>query len=195
MPYKVTTEGMDDLSKMLDSLGNAAQGVASAALYDGAGIMADAVSQAVHGIAVEPFKFAAKGKKRKPSPEEKAILMGAGTAGVAKFRKNGLSVDTSIGFNNAGYAPVTWKHMSRSARTNYKHNAEKTSVMPAYMKSAKGGNAKPVAVIANAINSGTSFMEKQPFFRKAVNQSKGKAVATIESEAERLAEEIMKNGG
>lgn len=195
MPYKVTTEGMDDLSKMLDSLGNAAQGVASAALYEGAGIMADAVSQAVHGIAVEPFKFAAKGKKRKPSPEEKAILMGAGTAGVAKFRKNGLSVDTSVGFNNAGYAPVTWKHMSRSARTNYKHNAEKTFVMPAYMKSAKGGNAKPVAVIANAINSGTSFMEKQPFFRKAVNQSKGKAVAKIESEAERLAEEIMKNGG
>lgn len=195
MPYKVSTEGMDDLSRMLDSLGNAAQGVAAAALYEGAGIMADAVSRAVHGIAVEPFKYAAHGNKRKPSPEEKAILLGAGTAGISRFRKNGLTVDTSVGFNNAGYASVTWKHMSRSARTNYKHSADKSSVTPSYMKSAKGGNAKPVAVIANAINSGTSFMDKQPFFRKAVSQAKGPAISRIDSEAQRMADEIIKNGG
>ncbi len=195
MPYRVTTEGMDDLSRMLDSLGNAAQGVAAAALFEGAGIMADAVSQAVHGIATEPFKYAKGGKKRKPSPEEKAVLLGAGSAGISKFRKNGLTVDTSVGFNNAGYAAVSWNHMHRSARTNYKHNAEKTAVTPAYMKSAKGGNAKPIAVIANAINSGTSFMDKQPFFRKAVSQAKGRALSRIESEAQRLADEIIKNGG
>lgn len=195
MPYKVSTEGMDDLARMLDSLGNAAQGVAAAALYEGAGIMADAVSRAVHGIATEPFKYAGNGKQRKPSPEEKAILLGAGSAGISKFRKNGLTVDTSVGFNNAGYAAVTWHHMSRSARTNYKHNAGKTAVTPAYQKSAKGGNAKPIAVIANAINSGTSFMTKQPFFRKAVNQAKGAALSKIDSEAQRLAEEIINNGG
>ena len=30
------------------------------------------------------------------------------------------------------------------------------------------GKLKPIPKIANAINSGTSFMKKQPFFRKAV---------------------------
>lgn len=192
MPYKVSTSGMGELNQVFDSLGNAAQGVAAAALYEGAGVMADAVSQAVHGIATEPFKYA-KGRKRKPSPEEKAILLGAGTAGISKFRKNGVSVDTSVGFNNAGYASVSWNHMSR-ARTNYKHSADKKSVTPAYMKT-KGGNAKPVAVIANAINSGTSFMDKQPFFRKAVSQAKGRVVSEIDSTARRLTEEIIKNGG
>ena len=31
------------------------------------------------------------------------------------------------------------------------------------------GRVKPVPLIANSINSGTSFMKKQPFFRRAVN--------------------------
>lgn len=162
MPYKVSTEGMEDLSRTLDQLGDAGQGVAARALYEGAGVMADAVSRAVHGIATEPFRYA-KGRKRKPSPEEKAALAGAG-AGIAKFKRNGLTVDTSVGFNNAGYVQITPK------------------------------SVKAVAQIANAINSGTSFMDKQPFFRKAVSQAKGAALSRIESEAYRITEELL-NGG
>lgn len=164
MPYKVSTEGMEDLSRMLESLGDAGQGVAARALYEGAGVMANTISQAVHGIAVEPFKYAARGKRRKPSPEEKAVLVGSGGGGISKFRRNGLTVDTSVGYSNAGYANLT-----------------PTKV-------------KPVALIANSINSGTSFMDKQPFFRKAVSRAKGPALAKIESEAQRITEELL-NGG
>ena len=43
------------------------------------------------------------------------------------------------------------------------------------------GKTKPIPLIANAINSGTSFMKPQPFFRKAVETSAGAAEAAIES--------------
>jgi hypothetical protein len=42
------------------------------------------------------------------------------------------------------------------------------------------GKTKPIPQIANAINSGTSFMQKQPFFRQATNKAKGPAQAAIE---------------
>ena len=160
MAYTVTTDGMDELGRMLSKLGNAAQGVAAASLYEGAGVMADAVSQAVHGIATEPFRYAAGGRKRKASPEEKALLEEA-PKGVSKFRKNGVSVDTSVGLGNSGYGQL-------------------------------GGKTKPLPQIANAINSGTSFMEKQPFFRKAVSRAKGPALKTIDGGIQKRIEEITK---
>ena len=79
--------------------------------------------------------------------------------GIAKFKKNGADVNTSVGYGNAGYAMLA-------------------------------GKRKPIPLIANAINSGTSFMKKQPFFRRAVVQGTAKAeeaiVAKIEAEIDAL---------
>lgn len=160
MAYTFKAEGMDELGRMLSKLGEAAQGVAAASLYEGAGVMADAVSQAVHGIATEPFRYAGGGRKRKPSPEEKALLEAA-PKGVAKFRKTGAKVDTSVGLANAGYGNL-------------------------------GNVTKPIPQIANAINSGTSFMQKQPFFRKAVSRHQKDAAAAIEDGINRRVEELTK---
>ena len=160
MPYKVTTAGMDSLTQMLDKLGNAAQGVASAGLYEGAGVMADAVSRSVRGIDTEPFHYAAGGRTRKPSPEEKALIESA-PHGVTKFRKTGTDVSTSVGFSKSGYGKLA-------------------------------GRTKPIPLIANSINSGTSFMEKQPFFRKAVSQNRKAALAAIEDGINKRIEEITK---
>ena len=149
MAFSMDVTGMDELEKKLGQLGEKGKQIAALALYEGAGVVADQVSNAVQGIATEPFKYAKGGKTRKPSPEEKAIVAGA-KHGVAKFRKNGVSVQTSVGYQNAGYAVLN-------------------------------GKTKPVPQIANAINSGTSFMQKQPFMRKAFSQSKGAATAAIEA--------------
>ena len=159
MAYTMKVDGIGDLSRMLGKLGDAAQDVAAASLYEGAGVMADQVSQAVHGIATEPFRYARGGDKRKPSPEEKAILEAA-PKGVAKFRKTGIKVDTSVGLANAGYAQL-------------------------------GNVTKPIPQIANAINSGTSFMQKQPFFRKAFSQGRGQATDKIEAGIRKRIEELM----
>ena len=84
---------------------------------------------------------------REPSPEEKAAVLQA-RMGIAKFDKNGSEVNTSVGYQNSGYAEVA-------------------------------GKVKPIPQIVNSINSGTSFMQKQPFVRNAVNKGKAQASAAI----------------
>ena len=155
MAFTMNTSGMDELAKRLGKLGVKAQEIASLSLYEGAGVMADSVSQAVQGIATEPFRYGTSANRRKPSPEEKAILENA-RKGVAKFRKSVDRVDTSVGMQNSGYADLN-------------------------------GKTVPVPLIANAINSGTSFMQKQPFMRKAKESA---AVAKIESELEKRLDEL-----
>lgn len=53
-----------------------------------------------------------------------------------------------------------------------------------------GGKRKAAAMIANAINSGTSFMNKQPVFRRAATQGAGPASAAILEAADKLIDEI-----
>lgn len=163
MAYEMKTDGMEDISKMLENLEDAAPRAASRALYRGAGVMRDEIARGIEGIRTAPFKFAKSGETRLPSPEEKAVLQQAGV-GIAKFDKNGTEVGTSVGFGKDGYADVSWNHMRSGARTNYKSD---------------GQSQKPVAVIANAINSGTSFMSKQPFIRKAAKSGENKAVQAM----------------
>ena len=150
MPFTFKVEGMDKLLSSFGKLQQTAQKVAAEALYEGAGVMADAVSRSVQGIETKRMKYPAPpDKQRMPSPEEKEILLNA-RHGVAKFRNNGNEINTSIGFQNSGYAVLK-------------------------------GRIVPVPVIANSINSGTSFMKKQPFMRKAFSQNKAKAIAAIEN--------------
>ena len=200
MAFRMEVTGMDELLRKMEKLGEKGQAAASLALYEGARVTADAVGQAVNSIATEPFKYAGSGQKRKPSPEEKAAIQGA-PHGVAKFKKRLHSVDTTVGYNNAGYVDVNFKRMSSNARTNYKkfsfkgHESNASSYLKTVNQMTGGSlgkgaqNQKPVGVIANAINSGTSFMEKQPFMRRAFSQSKGAAQAAIEN---KLREELDK---
>lgn len=148
----VKTEGMEDISKLLSEMGEKAPGVAAAALYEGAGVMAKEIAYQAGQITASPFRYRFGGWTRKPSPEEKAAIQGA--VGIAKFDKNGSEVNTSIGFGNAGYV-----------------------TMP-------NGKKRAVAQIANAINSGTSFMEKQPFIRKAVSSARTRAFKAIADKAQ-----------
>ena len=46
------------------------------------------------------------------------------------------------------------------------------------------GKQKPIPVIVNAINSGTSFMNKQPFVRKAANSGAPKAMKAMKDSIE-----------
>ena len=158
MAFRMEVTGVADLIQKMDKIGEKGRDCASLALYEGARVTADAVGGAVQGIAVKRFKYPAPpGKKRMPSPEEKAVLMAA-KHGVAKFRKGVTSINTSVGYQNSGYGQIN-------------------------------GKTVPVPLIANAINSGTSFMKKQPFIRKAFSQSKGAAQAAIEN---KLSEELEK---
>ena len=199
MAFMIDVSGMKELQEKIKKLQEKSQYAASEALYEGAGVVANAVSQAVQGIATEPFHYAKNGERRKPSPEEKAVLEEA-PHGVAKFRKKLQRIDTSVGYNGNGYAEVNWNHMSSKARTNYKaqrfkdHDYMTTSTLKfAGTYKRKVQNAKPIGAIANAINSGTSFMQKQPFMRKAFTKSKSKAIETIEAALEKRINELIQD--
>ena len=148
MAYSMKVDGMEQLSKMLTELGDKAQGVASMGLYDGAGVMADGMKASAESIHTAPFHYAVF-ITREPSPEEKAAVLQA-RMGIAKFDKNGSEVNTSVGYQNSGYAEVA-------------------------------GKVKPIPQIVNSINSGTSFMQKQPFVRKAAKAGGTKAMEAMKN--------------
>lgn len=162
MAMTISTDGIEELGAMLAKLGDKATDVASGALFDGAGIVADAMKAAINSIVTEPFNYVADPDsvgKRYASPDEKAALVGK--SGIAKFDKSGDDVNTLIGVSGAaGYANV-------------------------------GGKPKAVRLIARSINSGTSFMHKQPVFRQAKSKATGAAQAAIVSKAEQMFNEII----
>jgi hypothetical protein len=83
MGFKIEVSGMEELILQMDKLEDKGRGVAAQALYEGAGVVADAVSSAVNSIATEEFHYTKFGT-RMPSPEEKAILkLKCFTGGVA----------------------------------------------------------------------------------------------------------------
>lgn len=129
---------------MLETMADKAPKAAAGALYEGAGAMRQEMENQAKRIKTEPFKYAAGGETRMPSPEEKAIVE-RGAIGVAKFEKNDDGCNTSVGFSRSGYAMLAGKRV-------------------------------PIPLIANSINSGTSFMQKQPFVRKARTAGGKKAV-------------------
>ena len=189
MPFEMKAEGMEDLSEYLNRLEESAPAMAKKALYVGAGIMAEEIRKEIGKIKTAEFKYASGSEKRLPSPEEKAALENA-PIGIAKFNANGAEVDTSVGFNDAGYVNVNFKHMSSQGRTNYKavyikgHESSASSLLHAIGVGKGAQNQKPVGVLANSINSGTSFMERQPFIRKAVKSGSTKAMQAMKEAME-----------
>lgn len=54
------------------------------------------------------------------------------------------------------------------------------------------GKQKPIPLIVNSINSGTSFMNKQPFVRKAARSGGAKAMSKMQSYIEDAFEKMTK---
>ena len=162
MPYQMQVDGIEEISETLSKLEERAPAIAAKGLYEGAGVMADAMNTAAAGIKTAPFKWASmrRGETRLPSPEEKAIVQQA-AAGIAKFNGSGAEIDTSIGFRNAGYAELK-------------------------------GKTVPIPKIVNAINSGTSFMRKQAFVRQAKRNGENKASEAMKTAIEAEFEALTK---
>lgn len=163
MPITFKFDGLEEMAESLNAIGANSDVIASAALYQGAGVIADAISASIKNVGSEPFHYAGPGETRLPSPEEVAAIQNA-RHGIAKFNHTGFNVNTSIGFQNSGYVNIK-------------------------------GRSVPVPLIANAIESGTSFMPKQPFIRKAVNSSKGKAVAVMNAVIQQSIEGVLNGFG
>lgn len=164
MPYSFEFD-LSSIEGLLDDLGNQVGKAAAKGLYKGAGIVADALTESIAAIQTEPFHYAKEGEQRLPSPQEKEALM-RGKHGVAKFKGDGTEIETSIGLGDSGYMHIMGTGSSKDKRT-------------------------PVALIAHAIDSGTSFMQAQPFLKRAFSKSRGSALSAISATAEQELQNII----
>lgn len=103
-----------------------------------------------------------KGKKDLRLPSPEEKAALRGKSGIANFNRTGDGVDTLIGI---------------SGSAGY---------------ADIGGKKKAVRLIARSINSGTSFMNPQPVFRRAVSKSRAQAQEAIVNKAEEKFNEIIK---
>lgn len=156
MPGAMKTNGTDELVTMLSNLSNQSLNIAASALYEGAGVVADAYSKAVDQIRTAKRRHEEPGG-RLPTPEEKESLR---ATGIARFSKDADGVDTMVGVAE-GYTTVR-------------------------------GRKKAIKLLARSINSGTSFMKKQPVFRRASNTSRKAAQDAMVAKADELINQIVK---
>ena len=159
MPAKLDFD-LTGITEDLDALLRSAVPAASVAVYEGACVVADAVNAAAKGLKTSPRGKRIQGM-RYLYEDEKAAIQGA--CGVARHRKSGFEVQTSVGFSQAGYAQVY-------------------------------GRRKPVPLLVNAANSGTSFMYKQPFVTTTFARVRPQVQAAMQAAAlQRI--DNSKNGG
>ena len=164
MGYELKVDGLTDLSQALNELGEAAGSVAAGALFEGAAIMKDELLKSAAEIKTAPFKYASTHRGETRLPSPEE-KEAVIAAGV-------------------GVAKFDKDADGVDTAVGFK-NAGYTDL---------GGKQRPVPAIVNAINSGTSFMRKQPFVRKASKTGGTKAVAKmkehIETEAMRIWREV-----
>jgi len=122
---------------------------------------ADEVADAM-SAAVDSIRTATfHGKRKSRLPSPEEKEALRGKIGIARFRKNGSEVDTLIGFTKG----------------------------EGYVMLGKRKTA--VRLIARSINSGTSYMGKQPVFRRAAKKAKGAAEQRMIAKAETMLNEII----
>lgn len=92
--FKIT--GLDAAFSALGELSEESEGIAKMCVYDGAGIVADAVKRNINGLPTRNPKEHTR-RPRGATPDEKAAL--AKGFGIATMRTGGGTVETVLGFD------------------------------------------------------------------------------------------------
>lgn len=159
---KASLKGFDDFLASISAIGSNTESIAREALYNGADIMANAVKEELGAIPTvsDNYNLVAykSGAKMKLSHRQKKGLVES--MGIAKFKSeaNG-KITTSIGFD--GYNDI---------------------------KTKKYPKGQPNALIARVVESGSTYMDKTPFLRKATNKAK----PTVEEKMKETAENRLR---
>lgn len=142
---KITFPGLNDYELTISRLSKGVDDIAGKAIYAGAGIVADAIKENIKALPI----VRGYGTEKDPLP-----------GGVTAPQKAGLIDGLGISpmQNDAGYLNV------KIGFDGY--NATKTEKYP---------QGQPNQLVARGVESGTSWKEKKPFIRPAINASKKRA--------------------
>ena len=164
----INVKGMDEFIKKLDKLEKATQGIMKVALYDGADVVADEIKKGLQSLPVYQKRDGspAWGTPEKPirgvSQRQKDDIIRS--FGVSHHYTKGGSVYAVIGVSGDGYTEGYWK----------------------------GGNRLPIPVLLRELESGTSFMQKIPTIRPAVNRAKAQATSAMQRSLDKTIKKYSK---
>ena len=164
---KMQIRGLEEYEKALSQMANFTEEIGKEAVYVGAGIVADAIRNEIYTLPVGEGEISGLPPKAKEG-QKIAVISKRQRAdlleslGIAKIENRKGYIQTKVGFD--GYGSV---------------------------KTKKWPNGLPNVILARSINSGTSFMEKNPFARRAVSKSKNTAEKAMGNKVNEEIKKIM----
>lgn len=158
-------EGVDEFLADLTKVYNDAEIIYKRCAYQGAKVLADEVKKGIEGLKVQNGYGTQERPLNGVNGWVKADLRDG--MGVSKIEVEGGKTNVSVGFDG------------------YSTRAEN-------VKWLKYWEPVPIQMLARSVESGTSFMRKQPFVRPAINRAKKRIDEAIEKEAVNLIKERMK---
>ena len=153
-------EGVDELVKQYEKLGNKTDEIVGNAVYKGAAVVMRAVESAVDNITTDNRFGTEDNPINGPSSIQKEGLRHG--LGIAKMRDDNGFRNVKIGFD--GY------------------NQVHTKTWP---------QGQPNMMVARSIESGTSWMRKQPFMRKAEQSSRVKCEQAMSEAVDKAIQNII----
>lgn len=157
---KFRFEGVDELVAKYEKLGNNTEEIIGKAIFNGAGVVANAVKGAVEGINPDNRFGTQENPTSGPSTIQKLGLQYS--LGISKMRNDNGFRNVKIGFS--GY------------------NNVKTKTWP---------QGQPNMMVARAVESGTSWMQKQPFMRRAEQASRSQCEKVMSETVDIAIQKIM----
>ena len=159
---KITFPGLNDYELMISKLSKDVDDIAGKAIYAGAGVVADAIKENIKALP----SVRGYGTEKDPLPGGVTAPQKAGLIdglGISPMQSDAGYLNVKIGFD--GY------------------NATKTEKYP---------QGQPNQLVARGVESGTSWKQKKPFIRPAINASKSRAEAEMARILDQEIEKITK---
>ena len=94
---KLTIDGVNDFILRAEHMANGFSAVASAALYAGAGVVADAIKAEIRNLPEEKGYLKEGDRRNVVTPDEKQDLLEG--VGIAHFKHENGNIDTAVGFD------------------------------------------------------------------------------------------------
>lgn len=152
-------KGIDEYIRSLGNLERMSGHICGQGVYEGAKVVADAVKASIQSLPVNDSDSYKTKNAKRGVTAAQKAGLIAGM-GVAKMKNEGGYYNVAVGFH--GY------------------NSTVTDKYP---------QGQPNAMIARSVNSGSSYRQKNPFFDRAIRNSKKAAEAAM---AKKIDEEINK---
>lgn len=166
---KVDFKGIDDYAKVLASLGLKSDEIIRSAVYKGAALVADEIKA---GLKALPIEEGENGLPPMGTPDHKLT-------GVSRKQKGDL-------LDGFGLAPIE----------NDNGYIQTKAGMDGYgsIPTKKYPKGVPNSMLMRSIESGTTFRERNPVFRKATNRARKRANEMMEKEVEKQITKIFDKG-